>query len=142
MGSLAGIQLCDDIMKAPEGASVPALGLSNRAVFQKEEVADAVAKNRQAEQYIDNLFISVDLEKPPSEIHLLQNTLWPECRKLYGHVYEIFCLAANHSGSLVASSAKSSQVEHAGIFIWESTDWTNIAKLYGHKPTVTQMEFS
>jgi len=140
--SLTGLQLSDDILKAPEGASVPALGLSNRAVFQKEEVAEAVAKNRQAEQYIDNLFISVDLEKAPSEIHLLQNTLWPECRKLYGHVYEIFCLAVNHSGSLVASSGKSSQLEHSGIFIWDSSDWSNITKLYGHKLTVTQMEFS
>ena len=140
--NLTDFKLSDDIIQAPEGASVPALGLSNRAVFQKEEVVTSVAKTRQAEQYIDNLFISVDLTKPPSEIHLLQNTLWPESRKLYGHVYEIFCLATNNAGTLVASSAKSAKVEHSGIFIWDAKNWKNISTLYGHKLTVTQMEFS
>ena len=34
----------------------------------------------------------------------LQNTLWPEVHKLYGHAYEIFCLAGSPDGKLIASA--------------------------------------
>ena len=34
----------------------------------------------------------------------LQNTLWPEIHKLYGHSYEIFCIDSSPNGKLVASA--------------------------------------
>ena len=44
--------------------------------------------------------------EPPVEAHLLQNTLWPETQKLYGHGYEIYCAAASPDGRYVASACK------------------------------------
>ena len=43
---------------------------------------------------------------PPDE-SLVQNTLWPEEHKLYGHGYELFCVAASPDSGLVASTCKS-----------------------------------
>ncbi len=40
------------------------------------------------------------------ESHLLQNTLWPETQKLYGHGFEIFCLCSSSDGKYVASACK------------------------------------
>ena len=39
----------------------------------------------------------------PTEEQLLQNTLWPETQKLYGHGYEIFSLASDPQGKILAS---------------------------------------
>ena len=46
------------------------------------------------------------IQEPPLEEHLLQNTLWPEIQKLYGHGYEIIAVTSNPSGSIIASSCK------------------------------------
>ena len=136
--SLTSHTIQDLSEQAPEGATVPALGLSNKPVLIKQE---PVISNR-SEQYIENLFSPVELDQPPPESYLLQNTLWPESRKIYGHVYEIFCVACNYSGTLVASAAKSSQPKHSGIMIWNVSSWKQVCILLGHTLTVTQMEFS
>uniref|UniRef100_UPI00398EA3B4 elongator complex protein 2 isoform X2 n=1 Tax=Pristiophorus japonicus TaxID=55135 RepID=UPI00398EA3B4 len=98
----------------PEGACVPALGLSNKAVFQE----------------------------PPSEDQLLQNTLWAEVQKLYGHGYEVFCVACNTSSTVVASACKASKVEHAAIILWSTSKWKQLLSLPLHSLTVTQLAFS
>lgn len=56
------------------------------------------------------------LSHPPAEESLLQNTLWPELQKLYGHGYEVFCLAA--SKELIASACKAAKAEHAEVLLW------------------------
>lgn len=63
---------------------------------------------------IDTVLIS----EPPTEENLVQNTLWPEVHKLYGHGYELFALAARHDGTLLASACKATTAEHAAIIIW------------------------
>ncbi|XP_043921432.1 elongator complex protein 2 [Protopterus annectens] len=131
-----------------EGASVPALGLSNKAVFQGDLMSqlnmnDGPDKpSSAADQYPQVYFQPIQLKEPPTEDHLLQNTLWPEVQKLYGHGFEMFCVACNHSGSIVASACKASKPEHAAIIIWQTASWKKIQSLSFHSLTVTQMSFS
>nr|CAB3242288.1 elongator complex protein 2-like [Phallusia mammillata] len=139
--NLTSHKIIDNIAEAAVGASVPALGLSNKAVYTNEPAPES-GKKHASEQYIENLFIPVDLKQPPPETHLSQNSLWPECRKLYGHVYGLFCVTCNHAGTLIASAAKSSQPKYSEIILWEAGSWNQVASLPGHALTVTQMEFS
>uniref|UniRef100_H2Y854 Elongator complex protein 2 n=1 Tax=Ciona savignyi TaxID=51511 RepID=H2Y854_CIOSA len=137
--TITGHDLTPEACNQPEGATVPALGLSNKAVLsgsKSEEIKD------RSEQYIENMFIPAVLTTPPPETHLLQNTLWPEASKLYGHVYEIFCVACSPDGLLIASAAKSAQTQHAAIIIWCGKTYQLLHTLHGHSLTVTQMEFS
>ncbi|XP_013813198.1 elongator complex protein 2 isoform X4 [Apteryx mantelli] len=94
----------------PEGATVPALGLSNKAVFEGDmaiqPVEDEETFNTISNQYPEIHFQPLILTEPPPEDHLLQHTLWPEIQKLYGHGYEIFCVACNNSNTVIASACK------------------------------------
>ncbi|XP_046737679.1 probable elongator complex protein 2 [Diprion similis] len=118
----------------PESASVPALGLTNKAVFDGE-----VAPG-------ENLYVGnsrdLDFGKPPTEEELIQHTLWPELQKLYGHGYEVFSMAGRHDGTLLATCCKSSSAEHAAIILWDTATWKIQQKLMAHQLTVTQLAFS
>nr|BAE39766.1 unnamed protein product [Mus musculus] len=136
--------LCDD-QDLPEGATVPALGLSNKALFQ----GDIASQPFEEDELISPAFGSPQvtfqpavLNEPPTEDHLLQNTLWPEIQKLYGHGYEIVCVACNNSKTLLASACKASQKEHAAIILWSTASWKQVQSLAFHTLTVTQMTFS
>lgn len=72
----------------------------------------------------------------------MQNTLWPEIQKLYGHGYEVFALSATSDGKLLASSCRASNEEHAQIILWNTSTWKQIQKLASHQLTVTQLKFS
>ncbi|XP_026556812.1 elongator complex protein 2 [Pseudonaja textilis] len=148
--SISGISLeklySGQMVDLPEGATVPALGLSNKAIF---EAADTRAQTTEEEnlsnssrQYRENYFQPCNLSEPPTEDHLLQNTLWPETQKLYGHGYEIFCVACNNSGTVIASACKASKKEYAAIILWSTTTWKQLQSLPFHNLTVTQMSFS
>ncbi|KAJ2952462.1 hypothetical protein O0L34_g6771 [Tuta absoluta] len=119
----------------PEGASVPSLGLSNKAVFTGDDSKPDLDDT-------DGYFVPVQLTEPPTEETLMQNTLWPEVQKLYGHGYEVFSLDASPDGSLVASACKATVQEHAAVLLWETTTWQQIQKLTSHTLTVTQLAFS
>ena len=116
-----------------EGANLPALGLMNKAVFERDLKDEKV--------HISN---SRDLtyDQPPIEEELVQHTLWPEEQKLYGHGYEIFSMAARHDGTLLATTCKSTSPEYAAILIWDTKTWTQTQKLVSHQLTVTQLAFS
>uniref|UniRef100_A0A8C8YJK8 Elongator complex protein 2 n=1 Tax=Prolemur simus TaxID=1328070 RepID=A0A8C8YJK8_PROSS len=138
--------LCNQDSDLPEGATVPALGLSNKAVFHGDIASQPSDKEELLTstgfEYHPVAFQPSILTEPPTEDHLLQNTLWPEVQKLYGHGYEIFCVACNNSKTLLASACKAAKKEHAAIILWNTTSWKQVQNLVFHSLTVTQMAFS
>jgi len=134
------------VQSAPEGASVPALGLSNKAVFNGEPEIDKYEDRSiplsQNDQYAEAYFAPFSTAEPPTEENLLQNTLWPEIQKLYGHGYEIFSTAAHPGGSVLATACKAAKQEHAAVILWDTTSWQQILSLPAHALTVTQLAFS
>ncbi|XP_070565909.1 elongator complex protein 2-like [Ptychodera flava] len=146
-GQLCGIDAKEDLKKQdwkdlPEGASVPALGLSNKAIFQGDLSTQSEKEVHPNEQYPELYFQPLHMTEPPTEEHLLQNTLWPETQKLYGHGYEIYCVATHPAGSLIASACKAAKVEYAAIILWDTKTWQQVTSLISHSLTVTQLAFS
>ncbi|XP_053624661.1 elongator complex protein 2 [Plodia interpunctella] len=130
--NITGVELEVEDSKSPEGASVPSLGLSNKAVFADAEVDDDN----------DGHFVPVVLHEPPTEETLMQNTLWPESQKLYAHGSEVFALDAAPRGDVLASAARAALVAHAAPVLWDTSNWRQIQKLVSHQLTVTQLAFS
>jgi elongator complex protein 2 len=137
---LCGIEV-DDLTDQPDAASMPVLGLSNKA-------ADAPSlPNGHDEGETDPtpeiLTITLNSAEPPTEDLLARHTLWPEHEKLYGHGYEISCAAANSSGTLLATACKASSTDHAVIRLYDTSDWHEIKPaLVAHSLTVTRLAFS
>lgn len=130
----------DSILKiSSKGASVPSLGLSNKAVYDDQE---EIEEKHVKDMYPENYFVSLNLEEPPTEDNLMQNTLWPEVQKLYGHGYEIYCIASSADNKILASACKANNTEHASIILWNISTGEQIQKLSSHQLTVTQLEFS
>uniref|UniRef100_A0A1B6DSR2 Elongator complex protein 2 n=2 Tax=Clastoptera arizonana TaxID=38151 RepID=A0A1B6DSR2_9HEMI len=125
----------------PHGAAVPVLGLSNKAVFETE-VPETGGEKHVKDQYENGNFVAQELTEPPTEYNLIQNTLWPEVTKLYGHGYELFSLASTSDGALLASACKATSSEHAAIMLWDTKSWKKIGRLSSHQLTVTQLTFS
>ncbi|EYC04926.1 hypothetical protein Y032_0085g1867 [Ancylostoma ceylanicum] len=130
-----------DYVPAYYGARVPALGLSNKAVEDSQEVLPE--ENGDA-HWEEGAFQAspAELFAPPTEDCLQQNTLWPEIHKLYGHGYEVYAIAANPTGTVLATSCKASQAEDAVVVLWDTSDWSKKSEISGHQLTVTQIEWS
>ena len=140
---LGGVEEDIAVLEArPVGANLPALGLSNKAFFEGEAAKTISAKDMYAVEEV-SASSCLPLVQPPFEEHLLQNTLWPETEKLYGHVYEIVKVATNKQGTLIASAAKATKPEHSTIRIWSTSKWIEVcAPLKYHSLTVTALCFS
>ncbi|KAG9074746.1 hypothetical protein FS749_013663 [Ceratobasidium sp. UAMH 11750] len=114
----------------PAGASLPPLGLSNKAT-DNTEVPPTSAENTETPSH------------PPFESELATITLWPETEKLFGHGYELHTLAVSPSGSLVATACRATSRDHAVIRLHASSNWQPVGTpLAGHTLTVTRIAFS
>ncbi|XP_063239821.1 elongator complex protein 2 [Bacillus rossius redtenbacheri] len=124
----------------PQGASVPALGLSNKAVYESREPPPA--DRHVKDEFPEASFVPAELTEPPTEEDLVQNTLWPEVQKLYGHGYELYALAARADGRLLASACRATSPQHAAVLLWDTDSWQCTDRLESHQLTVTQLAFS
>lgn len=86
--------------EAAFGAAVPALGLSNKAIYLSD------SKNNEEGPDLAPVAQPASISERPLEEHLQQSTLWPEVFKVYGHGNEIFALAAAPEGGFLASACK------------------------------------
>jgi elongator complex protein 2 len=142
------------------GASLPALGLSNKAIYTSEDGAvggDAGGTantsgsaepglgeggfNEYGPDVAPNAAPTA-IAGPPLEEHLAGSTLWPEIHKLYGHGNEIYSLAAHPTGRYLASACRAQSTSTAGILLWDTKTWMSCAQLEAHSLTVTQLAFS
>eukprot|EP00761_Pharyngomonas_kirbyi_P001902 gb/GECH01001906.1/.p1 GENE.gb/GECH01001906.1/~~gb/GECH01001906.1/.p1 ORF type:complete len:809 (+),score=191.80 gb/GECH01001906.1/:1-2427(+) len=140
--NISGI-LCEDAGERPLGAVVPELGLSNKPIMDgDDDPAQSTDLRFDPAMNEDTKFTPITLHQPPFEEHLLQNTLWPETQKLYGHANQLICSASSHDGRFLASGCKAKEVETADIIIWSTQEWIEVLRLKGHTLTVTQLEFS
>ncbi len=144
----------DEKMAArPVGASVPPLGLSNRAVFEGSTIQDEPSASGQPIGAATESLSAV-LQHPPSEEQLSVETLWPELEKLYGHGYELLWVSANPAhpidggrtasgGRFVASCCKATSEEHAVVRIHDRhQNWRECAVLDGHTLSITRIQWS
>ncbi|KJZ74185.1 hypothetical protein HIM_06416 [Hirsutella minnesotensis 3608] len=136
-----------DIEHMPDAANMPVLGLSNKAIDAVDDDHEIQPVDDRDRNAMDPASIvkksHLDIEHPPFEETLSRHTLWPETEKLYGHGYEISCLAASHDGKLVASACKASSTNHAVIRLFETQRWTELRPpLTAHSLTATRLRFS
>ncbi|ETN57929.1 elongator complex protein 2 [Anopheles darlingi] len=124
----------------PMGASVPSLGLSNKAVFEVEQ--PETEGRHIKDMYPEHYFSPVSMDRPPAEETLMQNTLWPEIQKLYGHGNELYAVSASPDGTLLASACRATSADHAQILIWDTATWRITQQLAAHQLTVTQLCFA
>ncbi|PNP83206.1 hypothetical protein FNYG_03528 [Fusarium nygamai] len=147
LNRLAGIGGGMDVQNMPDAANMPVLGLSNKAIDAVEDDQEIQPIDDRDREAMDPASIvkksHLEIDHPPFEETLSRHTLWPETEKLYGHGYEISCLAASHDGTLVASACKASSTNHAVIRLFETNRWTELRPpLTAHSLTVTRLRFS
>ncbi|KDQ64832.1 hypothetical protein JAAARDRAFT_28474 [Jaapia argillacea MUCL 33604] len=113
----------------PAGASVPPLGLSNKAT--NDPSSGPVATT---------LLLS---SRRPFEGELAAMTLWPETEKVFGHGYESITLAVSNDKKLLATACKATTAEHAVVRVYDTAKWQPVGQpLLGHTLTVTRISFS
>ncbi|KZT12941.1 WD40 repeat-like protein [Laetiporus sulphureus 93-53] len=120
----------------PRAATVPPLGLSNKAVLR---LASVVADTMGGDGSYDLL----RRRRRPFEGELAAITLWPEIEKIFGHGYESISLAASTSKKLIATACKATSLEHAVVRIYDTERFQPVGEpLAGHTLTVTAIAFS
>ncbi|KAB8360804.1 hypothetical protein FH972_024538 [Carpinus fangiana] len=138
--NLSGLQ-SNTSSDRPEVASIPVLGLSNKAIEQTAENGEpAGADDESPSVQIDRFYGS---STPPTEDILARHLLWPEIEKLYGHGHEISCVASSQSGQIIATACRASSIDHAVIRLYNTNTWRELKPvLTAHTLTVTALAFS
>ncbi|KAJ2228111.1 Elongator subunit elp2, partial [Coemansia sp. RSA 485] len=152
--TLTGQTLDVDLQTLAAGASLPVLGLSNKAVARtgeaeenEEEKANDTYSMRQTHTDVAAQALAAAREGPPLEEHLMRGTLWPESDKLYAHAYEIHSIASARSGRWVATACRATADRHASVRLYATPQtpggsWPQPTVLAAHSLTVTRMRFS
>lgn len=146
LNRLSGLE-SGSVADMPDAANMPVLGLSNKAIDAVEDDEEVEAVDDRDREAMDPASVvkksHLDIGHPPYEETLSRHTLWPETEKLYGHGYEISCLAASHDGKVIASACKASSTNHAVIRLFETERWTEVRPpLTAHSLTATRLRFS
>ncbi|CCM03407.1 uncharacterized protein FIBRA_05538 [Fibroporia radiculosa] len=117
----------------PRAATVPPLGLSNKAVSEvNSETLDANAP-----------YDAIRIKRRPFEGELAAITLWPETEKVFGHGYESISLAISNSNKFMATACKATNPEHAVVRVYDTEKWQPFGQpLPGHTLTITRIAFS
>jgi len=135
----------------PELASIPVLGLSNKAMdapSTDDTLADVDTPN--TAPTTDDSTTSTTapsttskFTSPPTEDTLSRSLLWPETEKLYGHSSEIAALAASPTLPFIATACRASTADHAVIRIYDTRSWLEVKPaLAAHSLTVTSLRWS
>ncbi|KAK1835421.1 WD40-repeat-containing domain protein [Podospora conica] len=136
LSRLTPVPLPTNASTLPDAANMPVLGLSNKAI----DVAGPTPDDNETPAPPSTLDVVSD--HPPYEESLSRHTLFPETEKLYGHGYEISCLAATSDGALVASACRATSLNHAVIRLFETARWTEVKPpLAAHALTVARLRF-
>jgi elongator complex protein 2 len=147
----------------PSGASLPALGLSNKPTYDSATAAAAASPSDTQQQQLllaaaaaggddddDDGGVVDDgagqlqptvMTSPPLEDSLSQVTLWPELRKLYGHNNATFAMSASADGRLLVSGCRAQTAAVAVLRLWDTSTWAEVQALQGHTLTVTGITF-
>ncbi|KAG7759659.1 hypothetical protein KL930_002631 [Ogataea haglerorum] len=135
-----------DVDAMPPSASLPVLGLSNKAETEtenQEPTSDDETADNGAQTANLSAKLLAQLESPPLEDILQRHTLWPEIEKLYGHGFEITTLDVSPDGKLIASACRSNVASHAVIRLFRTDSWLQLTPpLAGHDLTITRLRFS
>ncbi|KAI0254274.1 WD40 repeat-like protein [Lactifluus subvellereus] len=124
MRGLGAVDLNVDEETLPVSATVPPLGLSNKAT------SDAPP-------------ISISDSRRPFEAELASITLWPEVEKIFGHGYESITVAVSSARKLFATTCKATTVKHAAVRVYDTENFRPFGQpLEGHTLTVTRIAFS
>ncbi|KAA1466180.1 WD40 repeat-like protein [Dentipellis sp. KUC8613] len=130
VATLKGLGVADlgvDEEARPVSASVPPLGLSNKAVGGGDGDPRLYA----------------GVIRRPFEGELAAMTLWPEVEKVFGHGYESITIAASTSRNLIATACKATTPKHAVVRLYDTKKFQPVGEpLAGHALTVTRIAFS
>ncbi|KAI5949245.1 ELP2 [Candida theae] len=145
--ALGGIEIGEEDEKLPEFATLPVLGLSNKADAQVREETkndeEEVVEEDQSGEAAQKTAIG-DVNTPPTESYLQRHSLATEIEKLYGHGYEVTCCSTSPNGKLIATSCKSNNAKHAVIrvFVVDNDYQQSKQVLAGHNLTISSLKFS
>ncbi|CAL1702353.1 unnamed protein product [Somion occarium] len=115
----------------PRAATVPPLGLSNKAVEASQGTEAPIELDPSR------------TKRRPFEGELAAATLWPEIEKVFGHGYESISLAVSSNKQFAATACKAASPEHAVIRVYDTEKWHPFGSpLSGHALTITRIAFS